>query len=55
MLCVNTCAKVCRLISVTRNDQQKCEMKVNSIVMLYHLRLKTNFLSKNPMKHVCDT
>ena len=36
-LWVNACNRVCRSISVTRNDQQKCETKVDSIVMLYHL------------------
>ena len=39
----NACDKVCRSISITRNDQLKCETKVDSIVVLYHLGFKINF------------
>ena len=46
-LCVNAYNKVCRSISITRNDQQKCETKVDSIVMLYHLGLKPIFIKQN--------
>ena len=45
-LCVNACDKECRSISVTQNDQRKCEIKVNSIVMLYHLSLKLIFIKQ---------
>ena len=45
-LCVNACNKVCRSISVTQNDQLKCETKVDSIVILYHLGFKTNFIKQ---------
>ena len=45
-LCVNACNKVCRSISITQNDQLKCGIKVNSIVMLYHLGFKTNFIKQ---------
>ena len=45
-LCVNACDKVCRSISVTWNDQLKCETKVDLIVMLYHLGLKPIFIKQ---------
>ena len=45
-LCVNACNKGCRSISVTQNDQRKYETKVNSIVMLYHLGFKINFIKQ---------
>ena len=55
-LCINACDKVCRSISVTQNDQLKCEMKVDSIVMVCHLGFKTNFLlSEYTIEHVCGT
>ena len=45
-LCVNACDNVCSSISVTQNDQLKCETKVDSIVMLYHLGFKTIFIKQ---------
>ena len=45
-LCVNAYDKVCRSISVTRNDQLKYGAKVDSIVMLYHLGFKTIFIKQ---------
>ena len=55
-LCVIACDKVCRSIFVTQNDQQKCEMKVNSISHVISLKVENQFLlSKNAIEHVCDT
>ena len=45
-LCVNGCDKVWRSISVTRNDQLKCETKVDSIVHAYQVGFKTNFIKQ---------
>ena len=45
-LCVNACDKACRIISVTQNDQQKCETKVDSIVHVYQVGFKTIFIKQ---------
>ena len=52
-LCVNAYNKVCRSISVTRNDQLKCETKVDSISHVISLKVENQFLlSKNAIEHI---
>ena len=55
-LCVNAYDKVCRSISVTRNDQLKLQNESWFDSHVISLKVENQFLlSKNAMKHVCDT